>query len=58
MRVVMRYITICIFLFFAWPYFLYKKYGNTAYKLEKRTIIVANHYSTFDPFFIYLILFN
>lgn len=55
MRVVMRHITICIFLFFAWPYFLYKKYGNTAYKLEKRTIIAANHYSTFDPFFIYLI---
>lgn len=42
-------------MFVAWPFFLYRKYGNTAYRLEGKTIIVCNHYSTFDAFFIYLI---
>lgn len=40
---------------FLWPFFLYKVYGRKDYRLEGRTIIVANHYSTFDPFFIYMI---
>jgi len=40
---------------FVWPFFLYKRYGRKDYRLEGRTIIVANHYSTFDPYFIYMI---
>jgi 1-acyl-sn-glycerol-3-phosphate acyltransferase len=40
---------------FLWPFFLYKRYGRKDYKLEGGTIIVANHYSTFDPYFIYMI---
>lgn len=55
LRKILRVLTIIIVMVFAWPYFLYKKYGNIGYKLENKTIIVANHYSTFDPFFIYLI---
>lgn len=39
---------------FGWPFFLYKKYGNVNYKPENKTVIVCNHYSTFDAFFIYL----
>ena len=55
MKIVFRYFCIGLFLFFTWPFFLYKKYGNKKYKLQGRTLIVANHYSNFDPFFIYLI---
>lgn len=44
-----------MFLLFAWPWFLFKKYGNVKYKLEGGTVIAANHYSNFDAFFIYLI---
>lgn len=40
---------------FLWPFFLYKKYGNKNYKLQDKTVIISNHYSTFDAFFIYLI---
>ena len=40
---------------FLWPFFLYKRYGRKDYRLEGRTIIAANHHSTFDPFFIYMI---
>lgn len=36
-------------------FLLIKKYGNTKYKLENNTIIVANHYSDYDPFLIYLL---
>ena len=43
-----------LFLIVAWPFFLYKKYGNVKYKLEGGTVIAANHYSTYDPFFIWL----
>jgi 1-acyl-sn-glycerol-3-phosphate acyltransferase len=39
----------------SWPFFLYKRYGNIAYKLSGRTIIISDHYSNFDPFFIYWI---
>lgn len=55
MKIVTRYILLGFFIIFTWPFFLYKKYGNTKYKLQNRTIIVSNHYSNFDPFFIYLI---
>ena len=55
MKKVLRSFLVGLFLVFTWPYFLYRKYGNAKYKPENRTIIVANHYSDFDPFFIYLI---
>lgn len=55
MKKFLRLFLSCFFLLFSWPFFLYKKYGNTGYKLTNRTIIISNHYSNFDPFFIYLI---
>lgn len=55
MKTVLRCFCVGVFLLFAWPFFLYKKYGNTKYRLQGKTVIVANHYSNFDPFFIYLI---
>jgi len=45
----------CLFLLLLWPFFLYKKYGETDYALKGRTIIISNHYSNFDAFFIYWI---
>lgn len=54
MKKTLRLVLSCLFLLFCWPFFLYKKYGNTDYKLQGRTIIISNHYSNFDPFFIYL----
>ena len=55
MKKTLRALLSGLFLLLFWPFFLYKKYGNTDYKLTKRTIIIANHYSNFDAFFIYLI---
>lgn len=55
MKKLFRYICVGFFLLFAWPFFLYRKYGNKKYKLEGKTIIIANHYSNFDPFFIWMI---
>lgn len=54
MKKVFRLFIVALFLLFFWPFFLYKKYGNTQYRLQKKTIIVCNHYSTFDAFYIYL----
>ena len=54
MKKILRLVLSYLFLFFCWPFFLYKKYGNTEYKISGRTIIISNHYSNFDPFFIYL----
>ena len=55
MKKTLRFIIVSLFLLFCWPIFLYKIYGNTNYKLQGRTIIICNHYSNFDAFFIYLI---
>lgn len=55
MKKVLRDVLSALFLLFCWPLFLYKVYGNKDYKLTGRTIIISNHYSTFDAFFIYLI---
>ena len=55
MKKVFRIFIISLLMIFVWPFFLYKKYGNKRYRLENRTIIVANHYSTWDPFYIYMI---
>ncbi len=54
MRKILRGVLVGLFLLFAWPWFLYKKYGNVKYRPEGKTIIAANHYSNFDAFFIYL----
>lgn len=54
MKKLLRYILVGLFLVFAWPFFLYRKYGNKEYQLEGRTVIIANHYSDFDPFFIWM----
>ena len=54
MKKILRFLISALFLLLFWPFFLYKKYGNTDYKLKDRTIIISNHYSDFDPFFIYL----
>lgn len=55
MKKILRYIFILIFLFLLWSFFLYKKYGKKDVKFNNNSIIIANHYSDFDPFFIYLI---
>ena len=52
MKKILRILFIGLFLFFAWPFFLYRRYGNLAYRPSGNTIIVSNHYSTFDAFFI------
>ena len=54
MKKIFRSFVLLILLFFLWPFFLYKTYGNKDYKLRGKTIIICNHYSTFDAFFIYL----
>lgn len=54
MKAILRFFTICIFMLIFWPLFLCKKYGNKKYKLEGNTIIICNHYSTYDAFFLYL----
>ena len=53
MKKILRLALSCLFLLLLWPFCLYKKYGNTDYKLRGRTIIISNHYSNFDAFFIY-----
>lgn len=58
MKKFFRKVFVGLFLLLFWPYFLYKKYGNTDYKLGGKTIIISNHYSTFDAFFIYLIYYK
>ena len=55
MKKILRLFLSCLFLLLLWPFFLYKKYGNAEYQLTKRTIIISNHYSNFDAFFIYWI---
>lgn len=55
MKKILRLVLAYLFLLLFWPFFLYKKYGNKEYKLTGRTIIISNHYSNFDAFFIYLI---
>ena len=55
MKKTLRFVLACLFLLFFWPFFLYRKYGNTSYSLTGRTIIISNHYSNFDAFFIYWI---
>lgn len=54
MKKILRLVLSYLFLFFCWPFFLYKKYGNPEHKIGGRTIIISNHYSNFDAFFIYL----
>lgn len=53
MKKILRLVLSCLFLLALWPFFLYKKYGNTDYVLKGRTIVISNHYSNFDAFFIY-----
>lgn len=54
MKKIFRSFILLLVLIFTWPFFLYKTYGNKDYKLKGKTIIISNHYSTFDAFFIYL----
>lgn len=55
MKKIVRLLLSCLFLLLFWPFFLYQKHGNTDYTLAGRTIIISNHYSNFDAFFIYWI---
>lgn len=41
-------------MFFAWPFFLFRCYGDKKLRIKRKTVIISNHYSTFDAFFIYL----
>ena len=55
MKKILRLALVSLFLLLLWPFFLYKKHGNTDYTIQGRTIIISNHYSNFDAFFIYWI---
>lgn len=55
MKKILRNFLITLFLLILWPYFLYRKYGNNQLRISGNTIIISNHCSTFDAFFIYLI---
>ena len=55
---IIRSIFVGLFLFFFWPFFLYRKYGKKDIYFEDGSTIIANHYSDFDPFFIYLLARN
>lgn len=46
------------YLLFKWPYFLCSVNGNKNYKLKENTLIIANHYSKFDPLFIQMMFFR
>lgn len=54
MKRFLRFILVALFLLFAWPFFLYRCYGNKKLRIRGKTVIISNHYSTFDGFFIYL----
>lgn len=54
MKRLLRFILASLFLLFSFPFFLYKKYGNGKTKLRPNSIIICNHYSDFDGFFISL----
>lgn len=41
-----------LFLIPTFPFFFYKTYGNKKIILKPNTILISNHYSNFDPFFI------
>lgn len=41
-----------LFLVPTWPFFLYQSKGNRNHRLTANTLIIANHYSNFDPLFI------
>ncbi len=53
MKKFFRLALVSLVLLLLWPFFLYKKHGNIDYTVQGRTIIISNHYSNFDAFFIY-----
>ena len=55
MKRIVRFLVYGLFFLFFWPFFVYSKRGQKPEKKITSTIIVANHYSDFDPFFIFLI---
>jgi 1-phosphatidylinositol phosphodiesterase len=55
MKTFFRVVLYILLLPFIGFFLLLKKYGNTKYKLEGTTIIVANHYSDWDSFIIYML---
>lgn len=54
MKCFFRYCFVGLFLFVTWPFFLYKRYGNRTWKQCGAVILAANHYSNFDPFFLWM----
>ncbi len=52
---IVRKVFVGLFLFLFWPFFLYRKYGKKDINFADGSTIIANHYSDFDPFFIYLL---
>lgn len=55
MKTILRLLLTLIFLTFTFPFFIVVVLGQNKYKLKENTIIIANHYSNFDPFLIQLI---
>lgn len=54
MKRFLRFLLSSLFLVFAWPFFIYRCYGNKKLRIQGKTIIISNHYSSLDAYFIYL----
>jgi 1-acyl-sn-glycerol-3-phosphate acyltransferase len=52
MKKILRIFLMGLFLIPTFPFFFYKTYGNKKIILKPNTILISNHYSNFDPFFI------
>jgi len=58
MKRIVRMLLMTLFLVPLFPFFLFRSHGNIKYRLSGRTIIICNHYSNFDPFFIQMKFFR
>lgn len=54
----LRQLLMMLYLFFRWPFFLCAINGNKKYTLKENTLIISNHYSKFDPFFVQMMFFK
>ena len=55
MKRTIRFIVYGLFFLFFWPFFLLQIKGQKPEKNINRKIIISNHYSDFDSFFLYLL---
>ena len=58
MKTILRIIFIIALLVLFWPFLLFKRYGKKDISFDDNSLIIANHYSNFDAFYLYLIIKN